>query len=461
MKTSFQFLFSVTLLSSFAFAIATTTYAGHGEEPPGENHPPAALEVHEWGTFTVLQGSDGQVIEWYQAADQLVDLPPFVRRSIRIAGKSGARFGRLDTVRMETPVLYFYPDKEMDVTVSASFPNGRITEVFPPAATSALNKETVWHGTLLPPGSPERKKIPAATGPGGRHYAAAREVPEAWLFRNKALPAKPTSTLPDSDDSTPPAKHEPGEKNNPDPTEPIEHFIFYRGAGQHQMYELRAVQGEGPHEFILRNHGTTTIPKVFAIQVVDGQTSWMEVDSLDVVDHVDGETLNEKHLSFPKTSGKADHVAADLRVAMINSLHAEGLTPAEATAMVNTWDNLWFTEPGTRFLAVLPQQFADEMVPLTITPIPKKIARVFVARVEIITREKEQILTSLLKPGDTGENLLPAAAQLADLQLGRYSAGGMERALALLERQMRHRFARLSQTANDIENSSSKNSFAE
>ncbi|MGY8641477.1 MAG: hypothetical protein ACKVJU_10320 [Verrucomicrobiales bacterium] len=51
---------------------------------------PSALKVHEWGTFTVLQGSSGQVIDWYQAPNKLVDLPPFVKQQrIRLSGKSG------------------------------------------------------------------------------------------------------------------------------------------------------------------------------------------------------------------------------------------------------------------------------------------------------------------------------------------------------------------------------------
>ena len=128
----------------------------------------AALEVHEWGTFTVLQGSDGHVIQWYQAPDKIVDLPPFVRFNPYVRGKiatgNWASAG-LDTIRMETPVLYFYPEEEMDVTVSATFPDGRITEVFPPPFGVSAT-ETIWSGTLLPPDSPQREKNPRRHRPG-------------------------------------------------------------------------------------------------------------------------------------------------------------------------------------------------------------------------------------------------------------------------------------------------------
>ena len=136
--------------------------------------------------------------------------------------------------------------------------------------------------------------------------------------------------------------------------------------------------------------------------------------------------------------GTAEEVAGDLRAEMIDSLHAEGLTRDEAASMVATWDDLWFTEPGTRILAILPQAFADKMVPLAITPKPTKIDRVFVARVEILTREVEEQLTSLLRPradeGDESE-FAEDVTRLADIQLGRYAAGGMERAVQLLERE--------------------------
>ena len=41
-------------------------------------------------------------------------------------------------VRMETPVLYFYPEKEMAVTVDVSFVNGSIAETFPHSSGGAV-----------------------------------------------------------------------------------------------------------------------------------------------------------------------------------------------------------------------------------------------------------------------------------------------------------------------------------
>lgn len=391
-----------------------------------------AVEVHEWGTFTVLQGSNGKTIRWYQAPEKLVDLPPFVQQQFTPFGKARSPnlFAGLDSVRMETPVLYFYPEKEMDIRVSASFPNGRITEIFPPSSYKLNNPaETLWRGRLLPPDSPEKSKVPAATGPNGRHYAAARAVPDAWLFSQTHLKPK---FVPNP------------KKPAPKPADPIDHFIFYRGAGNADSFPIRAVEQDNPDTFSISNTYYRTIPKLFALRVVEGKSSWTTINHLAQAgyDTKLKKATNIKSFSFPKPGKATQEVAEELRDAMVAALDAEGLTRDEAKAMVATWDDLWFTDPGTRVLAILPQSFADQMVPLHITPKPTKIERVFVARLELINRAQEQVLTTVL---DTFNDIDDKAAsdQLAALKLGRYSAGGMERAKTLINAKIEQRFARL------------------
>jgi len=399
-----------------------------------------ALEVHEWGTFTILQGSNGKTIRWYQAPEKLVDLPSFVRQQYTIVGKSGSPnlFAGLDSVRMETPVLYFYPEKAMDIRVAASFPNGRITEVFPPSSYTFNNAdETLWRGTLLPPNSPEKNRIPKATGTKGRHYAAARAVPDAWLFSQLA-PGNKVALTPKP--ATKPV------------AEPIDHFIFYRGAGNADAFPIRAVEQESPGTYQLSNFYRETIPKLFALRVIDGKSSWTTIDRLARMsyDEKSKKAINQKTFNFPEATGTVVEVAAELRDAMVTSLHTEGLTKAEAKAMVATWDDLWFTDPGTRVLAVLPQSFADEMVPLEIYPEPTKLERVFVARLELISTAQEQVLTKVLDPSINMDEK-DASKKLTALQLGRYSAGGMERTKTLINAQIGKRFAKLEEIRKEQE----------
>ena len=101
---------------------------------------PASLTVHEWGTFTTIAGPDGQAMQWLPLGGP-TDLPCFVQtyknRWVKavIPPDSGAlldyeqaRTGLRGTVRMETPVLYFYTDRETTAHVSVGFPQGLFTE---------------------------------------------------------------------------------------------------------------------------------------------------------------------------------------------------------------------------------------------------------------------------------------------------------------------------------------------
>src|SRR6266487_5170598 len=86
-------------------------------------HSPVPVEnrlvVHEWGTFTSIAGKDGVALEW-RPLNGPTDLPKFVHTIQE--GNGGLRhfLGKGDlsaSVRMETPVLYFYSGNEMEVAV--------------------------------------------------------------------------------------------------------------------------------------------------------------------------------------------------------------------------------------------------------------------------------------------------------------------------------------------------------
>ena len=98
---------------------------------PARNARPvyAGLTVHEWGTFTSIAGRDGQAVEW-SALNGSTDLPGFVEHY----RGDGFKLGLRGTVRMETPVLYFYDSREENVSVKVSFSKGVITEWYPRAS---------------------------------------------------------------------------------------------------------------------------------------------------------------------------------------------------------------------------------------------------------------------------------------------------------------------------------------
>src|SRR5689334_15642682 len=96
-----------------------------------------SIVVHEWGTFTSVAGKDGNAVTWMPLSGPS-DLPCFVHRL-------GHRNVKLTygTVRMETPVLYFYPPMPMTFSIRVDFSNGRITEWYPKASSvqSLLNED--------------------------------------------------------------------------------------------------------------------------------------------------------------------------------------------------------------------------------------------------------------------------------------------------------------------------------
>src|SRR5206468_6263249 len=89
---------------------------------------PSDLTVHEWGTFTSVAGEDGSAVDW-DALGCKDDLPAFVNDF----GYRGFKGRLAGTVRMETPVIYFYSPKEVDAHVKVAFPHGLITEWYPRA----------------------------------------------------------------------------------------------------------------------------------------------------------------------------------------------------------------------------------------------------------------------------------------------------------------------------------------
>ena len=113
-----RFIYSALLTLSF---IASICLLGRSASPVY-----SGLAVHEWGTFTSIAGPDGQAVQWSPLTGS-TDLPGFVEQF----QKGGYKVGLRGTVRMETPVLYFYAPAEQTVSVKVSFSKGVITEWYP------------------------------------------------------------------------------------------------------------------------------------------------------------------------------------------------------------------------------------------------------------------------------------------------------------------------------------------
>ncbi|MBK7883720.1 MAG: hypothetical protein IPJ81_07915 [Chitinophagaceae bacterium] len=91
------------------------------------------LTVHEWGTFTTLHDSKGNQLSGVYLEEE--GLPRFVHslspQYPSVKGGKGFTTPENVTVKMETPVIYFYSPKAINASVKVDFPQGAIGQWYP------------------------------------------------------------------------------------------------------------------------------------------------------------------------------------------------------------------------------------------------------------------------------------------------------------------------------------------
>jgi hypothetical protein len=301
--------------------------------------PSGQTTVHEWGTFTSVAGEDGQAIEWLPLSGPS-DLPCFVRR-MPVSPKSwhpGGVAGTPGTVRMETPVLYFYADQPADLRVSVRFPYGLVTEWFPEATVAPLfpprylrdvTATASWHVGVRP-----QARMAFPTEGEASHYYAAR-----------ATDASPVQV---------------GGQ--------FEKFLFYRGIASFPVPVTARVTPSGGVR--AENTSAHAFARLILFERRNGKIGY----------RVSAGPRGVATFDAPVLTATVDSLRADL----VDILTGEGLYRREAEAMVETWRDSWFEE-GTRLFYVLSRAAVDTILPLEIDPEPGAMARVFVGRVEVIT----------------------------------------------------------------------------
>jgi len=97
----------------------------------------AGFTLHEWGTFTSISGSDGVLLPGLEREEEA--LPVFVQSHEGMASQSQLSFGGKGwlrplhnvTIKMETPVIYFYTSQPFAAHVHVGFNGGSISQWFP------------------------------------------------------------------------------------------------------------------------------------------------------------------------------------------------------------------------------------------------------------------------------------------------------------------------------------------
>ena len=313
-----------------------------------EQHTAPDLTVHEWGTFTSIAGKDGRAVEWLPLGLPRVppstDLPQFVEHL------NGVNFklGLLGTIRMETPVLYFYSPRDLTVSAKVSFAKGLITEWYPDA--NHVQPDGVMSDTSLSrlsgDGSIEWDHVTVSPNLAGEfqsevqpnHYYAARETASSPLRVQAGR----------------------GEQR--------EKFLFYRGVSASPLPISARLTSGG--KLVVKSLSADEIPNAILFERRGERVGY----------RLTGAFTDSTTVGPPTLDGNVDSLYGDLEEILVS----RGLYRDEAHAMVETWRDSWFEE-GSRLIYIVPSGFVDKVLPLTIDPVPGQIVRVFVGRLEIVT----------------------------------------------------------------------------
>ncbi len=310
----------------------------------------AEFVVHEWGSINLVTGQ--QKVTVGDIADDQSDLPPFVQ----VWSPQAQVFPRV----IEKPILYFYTEEPLTVSVTADYPEGVFTQWWPTPLDFAPRHiegggqrptrggRLTWRIRLDPKGEADQ------------HLPAMKNHPW-WPIARDVDAATVISTAKGG----------------------AEKFLFYRGAGAFTPTLKVEVSEEG--EFLLRNREGAQTRDVYTVRVRDGGDAQFHYYA----------DLSSDPVSFQD--------AAEITTHMQSRLEANGLFEKEAKGMVTIWKKAMFEAPGYRAMYIMEKEDVENLIPLRIEPPPKTIERVFLIRFDCLSPEvKSEIEGWMMQLGADG-----------------------------------------------------------
>ena len=383
-----------------------------------------AYDLHEWGTFTTVSGSDGGMLSGLDVEEE--QLPSFVysHKGMRpIAhhnlanpfpyglmpsrdGRSKGIFVKKDaknmlvpaiifkgipramlknvTVKMETPVIYFYGDDTPKVKVKVGFNGGTISQWYPNRTAGDIpNLITASEHKV----SDEMKKRFAENElilhepiNFSLPYKGFIEWDVDIIPKNEADPAYTFK----SDENSSWIYPRVPEANMIRVGDEYEDYLFYRGIGNFEMPATFSV--DSSETLHVTNNSSEVIPFAFAFENVGGKFRYKTIGKIGTGSRA---SVSEEDWIIP-SEGESQQVAVFQE--MRDGLLAQGLTISEANGMVKTWWKSYFEKSGLRVFWVVPQIDVERILPLTVTPKPENQVRVLVGRADVMRPKFEQRL---------------------------------------------------------------------
>jgi len=324
----------------------------------GEENAPPDLTVHEWGTFTAIAGKDGRAVEWTPLTGSN-ELPGFVEHFSYANFKAGLR----GTIRMETPVMYFYSSGDVNVSVSVAFSKGVITEWYPHAAR--IQPGGILRNAVL-------SQLPADGSITWDDVAVSPNLEGEFPREdaaNRYYAARQTSSTP--------------LRVNTSAGEQREKFLFYRGVSAAPLPLSAEQTFDG--KLVVKSLREEEIPALILFERRGERVGYSVARA----------PTDESALDPPELTGSVEALGGDLEEILVD----QGLYPDEAHAMVDTWRDSWFEE-GTRLIYIVPGGFIYNVLPLTINPSPAQMVRVFVGRLEIVTSATARTVETAIASND-------------------------------------------------------------